>query len=195
MTTCAKCGYELQPFESECPKCKRLGEQTPVQPRAPEGVEQTARPPADQHGEPAAAGPTEPGPQRAQPAQGSLTASGVVAGAIYGAVLLTTYALMDRWFFGGSESAGLGLIGTVLLGAIAGAVLGAIIGGATMAARSTAAGIAAGALAIGAAKGLGMSLSGFGAGFAVMGLVVGLVYGALIGWVVSTSVIKSIKWP
>jgi hypothetical protein len=198
MATCAECGYELQPFEETCPKCQRLAEQGLKGQTNPEAVQPTDRParqpPAPSDGSPHAA-EAQPSGQAGQPTRSALAASGAVAGALYCSVLLTTYILVDRWFFDGSESAGLGLVGAILSAGVAGAVLGALIGAATMMARATGAGIAAGEIVLGVGKGAGVSLSGYGSGFVAFGLAVGMVYGALIGWVVSTSVMKSIKWP
>jgi len=188
MPSCPQCGYEMQPFETECPKCARAGVQDVGTVKKPAPPSQLA-PREEAH---PSESPSPAGEVKAT--HGALMAAGALAGAIYGAVVLVAFVLVDRVIFGCSETRGMGLIPAVGIAAVLGAVFGAVVGIPTTLARSAGAGIAMGAIVWGVLKGLGMSFAGFSGGFAVMGLVVGAIYGALIGWAVATSVMKSVKW-
>jgi DNA-directed RNA polymerase subunit RPC12/RpoP len=124
----------------------------------------------------------------------ALIGSGAAVGAIFGAIVFAVFLLMDRFFFGGSESARYGLIVSLIIGVLFGAVWGAIVGIATVMVRSVAAGIAAGAVLFAVIKVFVMQAVGLGGGWSVLGFVVGLIYGAIFATVVAQSVIRSIKW-
>jgi hypothetical protein len=119
--------------------------------------------------------------------------AGAAAGAIYGAVAITAYLLVDRLFFGGRDSAGMGLTGVVLLGVVAGGFLGAVVGAVTTATGSTGAGIATSAVILGLLKSVGMSLMGHGGGMTALSFVVGAVYGGIVGLAVAGATAKSVK--
>jgi len=180
MARCDKCGYELQPYDTECPKCARLAQ-------APSEATPVDGPPSQDPATP------RPGVRPQPPSSTALLTSGAVAGAIYGAIVLLVFITLDRMAFGGSESRGLSFLAAAALAAVSGAVFGAIVGLVTAAAGSVGAGVGAGALLLGIFKAAGISLAGFGGGFALLALLAGLVYGALLGWVVASSVIKSVK--
>ncbi len=179
MAKCSGCGYVLQEFETECPRCGGRA----TQPAAEGGEVQPSAP----------VKPAAPQPRR-RVTKAELGASGALAGAIYGAIALIFVIIVDRVLFGGSESRHTGLLVALIGAAIAGAIIGGLIGLAAVLARSTPAGIAVGAVTMALLKAFGVSGAGFGAGFTVLAMVMGLIYGAIIGWAVASSVMKSIKW-
>jgi hypothetical protein len=177
MAQCETCGYEMQPFDTSCPKCALRA----AEPRSKEQEEGAAEQPAS------------PAPGAGAPTRYQLAAGGAVAGAIYGAAAITSFLLIDRFVFGGRESVGMGLIGVVLLGVITGGLLGAVVGAVTMVTGSTGAGIVTSALILALLKGVGMSLMGYGGGITAVSFVVGGIYGAVLGLAVAGGVAKSVS--
>jgi hypothetical protein len=133
MPRCERCGYELQLDGGGCPKCPEA---------AATGLGEEASSVSAED-----SGPAEGGGRR--PARARVGVAGAVVGAVYGAVVLLTYLLLDRCLFGGTETEGMGLLGVALLGSIGGGLLGAAIGAVTMVTRSTSAGILTGAIVLG----------------------------------------------
>ena len=191
---CPKCGYVMQQWESECPRCKVKGvEKKEPGAAAPQPLE--PQPTASES--PEVQQPATPAqtPDKPKAGKGELALNGILAGAIYGVIFLVVFVLIDRFLFGGGELARpIGILVALIVGAIAGAVIGAIIGLVTVMTRSMWSGIAVGAVVVAIIHGVGVSGAGLRGGFTIMALLVGAIYGALMGWVVASSVMGSIKW-
>jgi len=120
---------------------------------------------------------------------GALAASGAVAGAINGAIIMTIFAVIDRLFVGVGD-----WLPAVIGGLISGALLGALVGLLTVLSHSIPIGLATGALVFAVIHGIGFSSLRYGQGFNVIALFFGLLYGGVFGWLVAGSVMKSVKW-
>lgn len=175
---CPKCGYELQPFDESCPRCAQLA----AQPGGPVPLRPPLLPPETKK---RAVG-------KQQVIGAALWGRGAVTGALdaWGGF---TFLLIDRYVLGGSESARLGLLVSVILAWLFGAVFGAIQGVATALFRSPVAGIVVGAALFGLTKAVVIGPVGLGKGWSVVGFVVALVYGAIFGAFVGFHVMERIK--
>jgi hypothetical protein len=178
MAQCQRCGGEIGSVDGDCPKCRKALSEEAEGRYVSEGAAESA-------GEESAANP--------RPSRARLGAVGAAAGAIYGALVIAAYVMLDRLFFGGTESAGMDLGGAALLGVIGGGLLGAVIGGLTMVTGSTGVGVVTGAVVLGLLKGAGTSMLGLGSGVTAANFVVGGCYGAIVGLVVSGSVARSVR--
>ena len=184
---CENCGQPLaideenSGEEAQCPKC---GMEFSI----PPSTSSTATAPTQ------AVDKKPPEEMQEKATKAALIGNGAAGGAIFGAMAFVVFFLIDRFFFGGSESARHGLIVSLVMGAIFGAGWGAIVGIATVMARSTGAGIATGAVLFALVKVFAMRAVGLGGGWSVLGFVIGLVYGGIFGAIVAQSVMRSIKW-
>jgi hypothetical protein len=166
MATCPKCGYLLGPRDRACPRCQLAAAAEKVGKAWGESNE----------------------PIKRKTSPRALAASGALAGAINGAIIMTIFAVVDRLFTGMGD-----WLPVIIGGLISGALLGALVGLLTVMSHSVPIGLAAGASIFALLHGVGFSSLRYGAGFNPIALFFGLLYGAVFGWLVAGSTLKSVK--
>lgn len=157
--SCPQCGYNLQPFETTCPRCERAakqgaaGSQMPTQPmptqqmQAPPTLHGGPPPPVTGH-------PYQPlgisRPDVKPPTFWGVAGKGIAYGAMYGAIIMAVWSILQILLFGSLTGAsGLVMFVMFIIMALVGAVWGCIVGFAAAASQNATVGIVVGTILFG----------------------------------------------